>query len=354
MPKNPDRTPVQRLTWRLLADAESRPALIHRSENPAKVTNERSIRSFPAMALLSDPAVDVRQYLENLVTIAVGSAREAEDTLFELCKANKKARRAIAVVASLGALGLMVGVAGFTGSRSVNERSEVRREVVAPSDAAQDIASLQQQRKVEEASLASQEAARAALQHQIADLQQQANALRDQVTRSSRELEAANIEAAKLPHNSPPKGASSQDQVALGSQTTPQASAAEPATSSRQKPHGQQLAVLPLRPPTTSSLIPAATTVQPIPVFMHEPSASQQLLIARQWLATGRLDQARRILAVVQTRVVLQPTGPNGSSSPSVNALATNVGNAIRWLDMGSAGAAMQALNQAMLNAGAD
>jgi hypothetical protein len=103
-----------------------------------------------------------------------------------------------------------------------------------------------------------------------------------------------------------------------------------------------------------SSLTAAATTVQPIPVFMHEPSASQQLLTARQWLATGRLDQARRILAVVQTRMVLQPTGPKGSSSPSVNALATNVGNAIRWLDMGSAGAAMQALNQAVLNAGAD
>jgi hypothetical protein len=46
------------------------------------------------MALLSDPALDVRQYLENLVTIAVGSAREAEDTLFEVRKANKKARRA--------------------------------------------------------------------------------------------------------------------------------------------------------------------------------------------------------------------------------------------------------------------
>jgi hypothetical protein len=307
------------------------------------------------MALLSDPAVDVRQYLENLVTIAIGSAREAEDTLFEMRKANRKARRRIGLVAGFGAVGLMVGIAGFTGSRIANERSsEDRKEVVALSSTTQDIASLQRQRKVEEAVLARQEAARAALQHQIADLQQQASALRDQVARGSRELEAANIEAGKLPHVLPQQGASSQDQVAPRSQTMPQERTTEPATSSRQKPHGQQMAVVPLRPPTMSSLTPAATTVQPIPVFMHEPSASQQLLIARQWLATGRLDQARRILAVVQTRVVLQPTGPNGSSSPSVNALATNVGNAIRWLDMGSAGAAMQALNQAMLNAGAD
>jgi hypothetical protein len=307
------------------------------------------------MALLSDPAVDVRQYLENLVTIAIGSAREAEDTLFEVRKANRKARRRIALVASFGAVGLVVGIAGFIGSRIATERSsEVRNEVVALSSTTQDIASLQRQRKVEEASLARQEAARAALQHQIADLQQQANALRDQVARGSRELEAANIEAGKLPHDLPQQGPSFQDQVAPRSQTMPQERKAELATASRQKPHGQQMAVLPLRPPSTSSLIPAATAAQAIPVFMHEPSASQQLLIARQWLATGRLDQARRILAVVQTRMVLQPTEPNGSNSPSVNALATNVGNAIRWLDMGSAGAAIQALNQAVLNAGAD
>jgi hypothetical protein len=307
------------------------------------------------MALLSDPSVDIRQYLENLVTIAIGSAREAEDTLFEARKANRKARQRIALVASFGAIGLVVGIAGFIDSRSANERlSEVRNEVVALSSTTQDIAFLQQQRKVMEAALTRQEAARAALQHQIADLQQQASILRDQVARGAREPEAANIEAGRLPHDPPQQGPSFQDQVALRSPARPQERAAEPALSSRQKPHGQQMAVVPLRPPAMSSLIPAATVVQPIPVFMHEPSASQQLLIARQWLATGRLDQARRILAVVQTRIVLQPTGPNASSTPSVNALATNVGNAIRWLDMGSAGAAMQALNQAVLNAGGD
>jgi hypothetical protein len=307
------------------------------------------------MALLSDPAVDVRQYLENLVTIAIGSAREAEDTLLEVRKANRKTRRRIALVASFGAVGLMVGIAGFAGSRSTNERlSEVRNEVVALSSTGQDIAALQQRRKVEEAALARQEAARAALQHQIADLQQQASAMRDQVARGSRDLEAANVAAGKLPHVLPQQGASTQDQVAPRSQTMPQERTAEPPLSSRQKLHGQQTAVPPLRPPTMSSITPAATTVQPIPVFMHEPRMSQQLLFARQWLATGHLDQARRILAVVQTRMVLQPTEPNGFSSPSVNALAMNVGNAIRWLDMGSAGAAMQALNQAMLNASAD
>jgi hypothetical protein len=87
---------------------------------------------------------------------------------------------------------------------------------------------------------------------------------------------------------------------------------------------------------------------------MHEPSASQQLLVARQWLATGQLDQARHGLAMIQTRLVLQPIDPSQSGLRGADALATDIGNAIRWLDMGSAGAAMQALNQAVLNSGAN
>ena len=87
---------------------------------------------------------------------------------------------------------------------------------------------------------------------------------------------------------------------------------------------------------------------------MPEGSAYQQLLIARQWLATGRLDQARRALAVVQTRMVLQPVEPDQPNARGVNALATEVGNAIRWLDLGSNGQAMQALNQAVFSAGAN
>lgn len=405
MPENYARNPVQRLARRLLAEAGSHPALIHRSEELSKAPNGRWIRSFPAMALLSDPALDIRQYLENLVTIAVGSSQQAEDMLFEARKAHRKTRRGIALVASFGAIGLIVGAAGFTANRNANVRlSEVRDELIALRSRGQDITSLQQQRKAEEAALARQEAAREALQQQIADLQRQAGFSQEQVARGSRDLRAANTGAGELRHSLQPppsagaisadgrqgggealehkvadlprQTASLQNQDPLhphdlraasseivkprkkiegahsGTEGSPQDIDAleregkpERAASSRQKPHDQQTAVLPL------PLIPASTAAQRIPVIMPEPSVSQQLLIARQWLATGHLDQARRALAMVQTRMVLQPFESDRAAARGANAMATEVGNAIRWLDMGSNGQAMQALNKALFNA---
>ena len=371
MPEDSAQNPVQRLAWRLLAEADSKPGLIHRSANFSEAVAKRSTRSFPAMALLSDPSLDIRQYLENLATIAISSAHQAEDMLLEVRKANRKARRRIALVASFGAIGLMVGIAGFTASRSTNVRlSEVRDEVLALQSMGQNITSLQQQRKAEQAEFARQEAARDALQRQIADLQQQASSLRDQVARSSRDLEAVNSEASKLRRELPQQAGGSQEPVAgavgseadkphkklevarIGTELLGQPKPAQ-ASSTFPKPHGQQTALLPLRPPSTPSFIPASTAVRPIPVLMTEPSASQQLQTARQWLAAGRLDKARRVLAMVQTRMVLQPVSDRPPSR-GVNALAADVGNAIRWLDMGSTEQAMQALNQAMLEASAD
>ena len=186
MLEDPARNPVQRLARRLLDEAGSCPALIHRSDDLSKTTKCRSGRSFPAMALLSDPTLDIRQYLEDLVTVAVGSAQQAEGMLIEARKANRKARRRIAVFASFGALGLVVGIAGLAASRSANVRlSEIRDEVGTLQKLRQDIASLQQQWKAEEAAFARQQAAREALLQQIADLQQQAASLRDPVARGS-------------------------------------------------------------------------------------------------------------------------------------------------------------------------
>jgi len=333
------------------------------------------------MALLSEPALDIRQYLEDLVTIAVGSAQQARHMLIEARKVNRTARRRVAVVASFGALGLIVGIAGLAAGRSANVRlSEVREEVGALQKLGQDIASLQQQRKAEEAAFARQQAAREALLQQIADLQQQAASLRDQVARGSHDVNTVDkpspsIEALRPAqeasaadnsrvreagqHNiiSPrQQPASSQDQVARRNvvDALKQERKAEQATPTRQKPHGQQMVALPPRPPSAPSLIPASASVRPAPVLMPEASAYQQLLIARQWLATGHLDQARHVLAMVQTRLVLQPVEPDQPNKHAVNVLATEVGNAIRWLDMGANGQAMQALNQAVFNAGAN
>lgn len=116
----------------MLAEAEACPALVGRAKTAPVVANARVAELFAAMALLSDPALDVRQYLEDLVSIAVNSAQQAEDLAVQAREAGRKARRGMAVLASLGALGLLVGVAGFAASRSANVRlAEVRGEVGA-------------------------------------------------------------------------------------------------------------------------------------------------------------------------------------------------------------------------------
>jgi hypothetical protein len=74
----------------------------------------------------------------------------------------------------------------------------------------------------------------------------------------------------------------------------------------------------------------------------------QQLMTARQWLAAGRPDEARRLLARVQTQLVLQPVTPDAPEAGGTSASAGEVGNAIRWLDIGAPRQAMQAINKAI------
>ncbi len=132
LPEDRRGLPVNRLARRLLAEATAVPALISRGKPLAKVDPQRVAEPFPAMALLSDPALDIRQYLEDLVSIAVNSAQQAEDVSVQAHQAGRKARRGMAVVAGLGAVGVLVGVAGFAASRSSNIRlSELRDEVTA-------------------------------------------------------------------------------------------------------------------------------------------------------------------------------------------------------------------------------
>jgi hypothetical protein len=78
---------------------------------------------------------------------------------------------------------------------------------------------------------------------------------------------------------------------------------------------------------------------------MPAASAWQQLQAAQQWLSAGRPDEARRVLAMVQTLVVFQPVQPDAQVS---NPTMTDVGNAIRLLDMGAGGQAMEAIARAI------
>src|SRR5262245_14668737 len=114
-PEEQPKSPVERMAARLLAEAEAQPGLIRRGGSMKRWDDP-----FPAMALLSDPTTDVRRYLEDLVSIAVTSAQQAEEVSAEAREASRKARRGMLVVAGFGALGILVGVAGFAASRNAN------------------------------------------------------------------------------------------------------------------------------------------------------------------------------------------------------------------------------------------
>jgi hypothetical protein len=317
------------------------------------------------MALLSDPVPDNHQYLEDLVRIAVGSARQAEDMSFQARKANRNTRRSMVVAVSCGILSLIVGIAGFSVGRSARDELSTLRNV------GHDIASRKLQRTAEQATLASQGADRQqdALQHEAAgtetgklhqnleapplaipsaqkapavELQGGREALQDQIADPPQpgKLPPQNLEAARA----------QTDIASLKQQRT-----AEQGTLAHQKRRELPMAVLPPGVPSASQPNLVSSATPRVPVFIEVPRASHQLLIARESLVTGRLDQARRVLAMVQTRMVFRPVEPDQPpTAQSVTALATDIGNAIRWLDLGAQDQAVQALNQAIHNAGAN
>lgn len=134
--------PVERIAQRLLATARDCPELISRNCQTAGILAERpsplptpELGPFPQMALLSDPALDIRHYLEDLVSIAISSAQQAEDVSLHAREATRKARRGMVVIGCLGALGLAVGVAGLATAQSSDAQlAQVRKEVGALKD----------------------------------------------------------------------------------------------------------------------------------------------------------------------------------------------------------------------------
>ena len=75
---------------------------------------------------------------------------------------------------------------------------------------------------------------------------------------------------------------------------------------------------------------------------------AEQLQTAQQWLSAGRPDEARRVLVMVQTQVVFQPGTPDRPDAQVSNPMMTDVGDAIRWLDEGAGGQAMQSITRAI------
>ena len=182
--------------------------------------------------------------------------------------------------------------------------------------------------------VAEQQAKREALERQIAELQRQSADLQDQIAQRSTELEgrsrdvaSARAESESLQHSIDAlNGQQKSEEEALARLKAQEKQLTAPPTSRRPAPR-------PLSPSTTQ--VPAS-------------SSAQQLMAARQWLEAGRSDEARRMLAMVQTQMVLQPVTPDRPSAEGNNPSAADVGNAIRWLDIGATGQAMQAIDRAV------
>jgi hypothetical protein len=175
---------------------------------------------------------------------------------------------------------------------------------------------------------AEQQAARAALQRQIADLQRQAGVLQNQIAQRSYDIGVTRAETVGLRQGL-------EAMRAVTGALRQQRQAEEAVLARDRRPPAPRPASLP--PP----LAPAPT---------HP--AAQQLLYAQQWLAAGRPAEARQILATTETQIMRRPVTAYSVAEDS-NPFATDIGAAIRWLDIGARGQAMQAISRAINHANA-
>jgi regulator of replication initiation timing len=186
--------------------------------------------------------------------------------------------------------------------------------------------------------VAEQQAARDALQRQIADLQRQAGDLEHQIAQRSHDIEAKRAEMDGLRQG--------LEAMRAETETLRQQRQAEEDALARNKAQVKQMATA-----NASRRPPAPRPASPPPPFA--PALTQSLQNAQQWLAAGRPDEARNILATAQTQMVLRPVTPDHPMAEGGNPSATEIGTAIRWLDMGANSQAMQAISRAIIQANA-
>jgi hypothetical protein len=120
-PKDSARSPVEQFARFLMVSAKEDPSLLRRTPaSPVPIPFLDRVRDLPAM-LYPQPEPDGKSktdpYLEELVALAIASAREAEDASREAHAAIARARRGTLALASVAALGILVGIAGVSGYR---------------------------------------------------------------------------------------------------------------------------------------------------------------------------------------------------------------------------------------------
>jgi hypothetical protein len=114
--------PVESIARFLAVCGNEDPALLRRSTAQTVVDLAQVHMRLPpplrSSTSLSPPAGGTSgpsEYLEELVAIAVSSARQAEDTLQQIRAASTTPRRRLLVIPALGAIGLALGIASMSG-----------------------------------------------------------------------------------------------------------------------------------------------------------------------------------------------------------------------------------------------
>jgi hypothetical protein len=210
------------------------------------------------------------------------------------------------------------------------------------------------------------------LRSQIADLQRQDDALQHQIAahkqelaERTHELDVARAEADNLRQGldtlrrqrQAEEASLALDRLRQSFDTYRQQRQADDASGARRQTQEQQQAATAAAARTAASkpvpqpAQPVSTRQpgQPTPTTQPaQPMPAEQLQTAQQWLSAGRPDEARRVLVMVQTQVVFQPGTPDRPDAQVSNPMMTDVGDAIRWLDEGAGGQAMQSITRAI------
>ena len=106
--------PADRLARILMNCAKQDPSLLGRSRADAAGS---LVETNGQPLALPDTSCSVSEYLENLVMIAVESARDAEATYREACETNRRSRRRELAAAAFCIVGALAGVTGVIASR---------------------------------------------------------------------------------------------------------------------------------------------------------------------------------------------------------------------------------------------
>ena len=139
MPDDSSGAPVERLARSLMACASMQPSLLVRSRTAADGALPGLIEDWPRLfarpvGLLSAPVPrpsDRNPYLEELVAIAISTARQAEDAARRASEACVLARRERFGWIGFGVLGIVIGIAGVVDAHWIPGMNHGQAEMVS-------------------------------------------------------------------------------------------------------------------------------------------------------------------------------------------------------------------------------